>query len=450
MDNTDKKIFFLFKTTALTLITLLFIANTLFAANYYIRSGATGNGSGNDWTNAMTQLPRTLLRGDTYYLADGIYDNYRFDDDESGSNFIYIKKATPSDHGTETGWDNSYGDNQAVFTGGLDFYTGYWYIDGQIGSGKGESTPYGIKVECPTPSGRGIEILYNSSYITLRYIEVSGNGDDGNGSAQADDGLYINTASSNHIFANMYLHDFGRAPILWRNVTDSIVEYCYIKKNESTSGQHAEGVSAVGGKNIIRYNIWEQIEGTGIIMIADADGWEIYGNLIFNSSSNNGSIATWGGHPIHNTKVYNNSIIDTVGIDQGIDLEGTNNSAYNNLFYNCSGAIQFGDTSHDYNTFDDGTYGEPNGQRLSDGTSLFVDYNNNNFNLAIPTEAGRSFSAPYNEDMRGYLRGNDGVWDRGAYEFISGGSTTTTTPTTTTTTITEQPNPPENLRITLE
>ena len=38
---------------------------------HYVRAGATGLNNGSDWNNAWTSLPATLVRGDTYYIADG-------------------------------------------------------------------------------------------------------------------------------------------------------------------------------------------------------------------------------------------------------------------------------------------------------------------------------------------------------------------------------------------
>ena len=67
-------------------------------------------------TGAYKALPATLVRGDTYYIADGSYPSYTVDDAVSGTIVITIKKATTSAHGTENGWDSSYGDGQAVFT----------------------------------------------------------------------------------------------------------------------------------------------------------------------------------------------------------------------------------------------------------------------------------------------------------------------------------------------
>src|SRR5262245_44026348 len=87
---------------------LLWLTVSVQAANHYIRSGATGNGS--DWTNASSALPTSLVRGDTYYIADGSYSGYTVDDAVSGTQVITLKKATAADHGTDTGWVSTYGD----------------------------------------------------------------------------------------------------------------------------------------------------------------------------------------------------------------------------------------------------------------------------------------------------------------------------------------------------
>src|SRR3989344_9456483 len=102
------------------ILAILFLPKISLAANRYVRQGATGLPNGTDWTNAYTSLPATLTRGDTYYIADGTYGGYTFDDPTSGSTIITIKKATISDHATDVRWDNTYGDRQAGF--------GYTYI----------------------------------------------------------------------------------------------------------------------------------------------------------------------------------------------------------------------------------------------------------------------------------------------------------------------------------
>src|SRR3989339_75388 len=103
---------------------------------HYIRQGATGSNNGSDWTNAWIALPATLQRGHTYYIADGTYGSYTFDDAVSGTLYITVKKAVAGDHGTNTGWQTGHGDGQAEFSG-FSFSSGYYVIDGQSGGGPG-------------------------------------------------------------------------------------------------------------------------------------------------------------------------------------------------------------------------------------------------------------------------------------------------------------------------
>jgi hypothetical protein len=94
------------------------LARISLAADHHVRDGGTG--SGESWSDALDDLPSDLVRGDTYYVADGSYGSCSLDDEVSGSDYIHVKKATVSDHGTSTGWSDSYADGQAVFstTGG--------------------------------------------------------------------------------------------------------------------------------------------------------------------------------------------------------------------------------------------------------------------------------------------------------------------------------------------
>ncbi len=128
------------KTLALALISfslLAFSGLPAFAAsgcdgagNCYVRAGATGAGSGADWTNAYTALPSSLTRGVTYYIAGGNYTSgHNFSDADSGSTPITIQAATIASHGTSTGWNNSY-QAQAVFTCCWTFGTDYYIING--------------------------------------------------------------------------------------------------------------------------------------------------------------------------------------------------------------------------------------------------------------------------------------------------------------------------------
>jgi len=92
------------------------LAANVFVGDHDTHAGynSGGSGDGSDWNNTLDDLPAALNRGDTYYIGDGSYAAYTFDDTESSTSLITVKKATPLDHGAETGWDSSYGDGQAV------------------------------------------------------------------------------------------------------------------------------------------------------------------------------------------------------------------------------------------------------------------------------------------------------------------------------------------------
>ncbi len=78
------------------LLVMLFIGtlSAEAASVYYVHSDATGANNGIDWSNAYTSLPAALVRSATYYIADGSYGSYTFDDTEASTTYIFIKKAT--------------------------------------------------------------------------------------------------------------------------------------------------------------------------------------------------------------------------------------------------------------------------------------------------------------------------------------------------------------------
>src|SRR5688572_27675121 len=55
------------------IVAAVLAGSPLEGANHFIRAGATGAANGNNWTDAWTSLPSSLVRGDTYYIADGTY-----------------------------------------------------------------------------------------------------------------------------------------------------------------------------------------------------------------------------------------------------------------------------------------------------------------------------------------------------------------------------------------
>ncbi|MBI5644305.1 MAG: right-handed parallel beta-helix repeat-containing protein [Deltaproteobacteria bacterium] len=412
----------------LILLVLLFfclVPEAALAADHFIRAGATGNNSGSDWANAWTSLPATLTRGDVYYIADGSYPSYTFS--TAGTTKTYIKKATLTDHGTDSGWQSSYGDGTATFNAVITFKTSYWVFDGQTGSGK---TGYGFKI-ISAGANKLMRFDNTPSYITVKHVEMQHRG---TSTESGDDIIY--TLGANHLtISNCYLHDSGRAPILLRGTTDSVFEYLYVARNMSTAAEHSEGISAYGGthRNIVRYSVWEDITGTGILVF-DGDGWQVYGNVFFYTpgytySIGNGAVATWTGYKVTNTKVHNNTFVNLKGYNAGVWFDATSgggNAAYNNLWYSCQ-KISFGNVTHDYNSFYGAGPSETHSQ--SGSGNPFVDSASNNFQLGGATSGGLDLGSTYNTDMNGNVRGGDGVWDRGAYEYGSSAASAPSAPT---------------------
>src|SRR3990167_7774658 len=191
---------------------------------FYVRQGASGNGI--DWSNAFGTLPSVLQRGASYYIADGSYPRYTFDD--AGGAVITIKKAIVGDHGTDTGWDDSYGNGQAVWPG-WTFVTGNLLFDGQVGGGPSSwDAGHGFAVRNLSP--HLINSSINFSDVTILHTEL-----DGTSNANADrDAVYFICGASNLTMRYVYVHDIGCD--IWQlrgNITSFTLEYSKIARNSS-------------------------------------------------------------------------------------------------------------------------------------------------------------------------------------------------------------------------
>ena len=124
------------------LIAILFIVG-MCCGDYCVAPSATGNGSGSDWNNMMAQ-PSTFTRGQIYWFSDGTYSSIDADDAVSGTDSIMIWHPTAENHGTETGWQDAYGDGVTLIDGGtIECGASYVSLNGQY---RTDST-YGIKVK---------------------------------------------------------------------------------------------------------------------------------------------------------------------------------------------------------------------------------------------------------------------------------------------------------------
>lgn len=392
-------------------------------ANHYIRDGGTGDGSA--WNNALDDLPVSFVRGDTYYLADGNYGGHTFSQATSGTSVIYIKKATEADHGNETGWNSSYGDGEAFISGVINFTSGYWDIDGQVGEGKGG---YGIRIYSSSVPVTIIKID-SGSHIILKHIDASTSTE---GVAIDDPSWFCiiveaTAGGTGLTIANNYFHKSNQWAMIgtssWTDVviTDNYFEYAYRKElwvgRFVTNGTFAR-------------NICENACGTGPLQFQTSSNILIYNNLFFtndndytNSSNLIGNF-NGNGYVITTCLIYGNTFVNTLG-NSTINFDaGTNIDVKNNIFYGSLGAGFSGVVTHDYNwCYDTSVSGkcsqvssEAHGQ-VGSGDP-FAGYSGSNFHLIGATNGGYdALGSPYNTDIEETARGVDGVWDRGAYEY---------------------------------
>jgi hypothetical protein len=129
---------------------------------HFIRADAAGSADGSDWTNAWTELPQTLERGHRYFIADGDYPGYTFDDPASAEDWITVQKATAESHGSEVGWSNDYGDGRARF-GPLEFSAPYYSLDAVL--------PLGVEV---VADFQGDAVAVNADWVILRNLDLNG------------------------------------------------------------------------------------------------------------------------------------------------------------------------------------------------------------------------------------------------------------------------------------
>jgi hypothetical protein len=446
----------------------LLTTGNAFSANHYIRSGASGTGS--DWTNALPDLPASLVRGDVYYVADGTYKPHVFGDAISGTTLITIKKATVADHGTSTGWSDSYGDGEALFSGNGTLWTfkpnvGYYEIIGQRGNSNIPGS-YGFRLYSTASRNSAATLvepdlsgLYsatgNNVHIYFSGIEFDWNNGTAVGGSGATRAVQWNTANGNtgiH-FSNSYIHHSSGFGIYAAGMeSDYVVENCFFEKNGGATTNHHETlwVTGVNGFTFRNNTIKDSLNGalTGWLMLGTVSNANIYNNVFTCSSpgacitGGNGIIATWDNNVYANSNIniFNNTFanLPTSGnpaiyffhsggaVDRNVVVK-------NNIYFTGSFDV-VGAATHSYAACGGGTTCSGTNAQTDLQTSNFVNWAAQDFRLAKATNAGEATS--FTTDKLGNTRGVDGVWDRGAYEF--GGNTPTPTPTLP---------PPTNLRI---
>lgn len=407
----------------------------------YVTPPGAGAKSGADWANACAGFTgsctvASLARGTTYFVAGGTYQGSNFNTQPSGSLAITIRKAVPSDHGTDTGWNAAFGTSQAVFSSMVEFNSSFWMFDGQTGGGPGAwSTGFGFAITSVADGASVVRIGYvnhTASDITIRHVDMAGKGASStSGGGTSNDGVAIYGPSKITV-AYAYLHGIGRCPI-FASTKDTVFEDLYVERYYGSSAVHSEVASlwAFGGSPTgditFRNSLVTHIASTGGLMFDNvsnpASHLYVYGNVFFKPPSAtwdkaNGLIGGWtgaNGEEMHNVWVFHNTFVN---VDQqslsSLPQVATGGRAQNNLWVT-SNAPSFADfPTHDYNLFvSSGTVqGEANGATAQ--SSPLKNPSALDFTLSANTPPGVKLGAPYDVDPLGKPRTTA---TRGAYEF---------------------------------
>jgi len=440
----QKTVFPLKQLSALLFLSIL--SYGVEAADWYVRAGAGGNGT--SWTSAWSNVTNinwsSINPGDSIWIAGGTYGSLTVGKSGSADTTagrIFIKRATSTSHGSDAGWNSTY--NSQVKLASISWNStnvgSYVTIDGQVDRG--------IYIQT---SGNGAAVSFDRGviYPTLRYLDLAGPCS-GNNCAYGGDNRSIDITASNNgsyelvdhlLVQHNKLH--GTCTIVWNyNADNAIYEYNEFYDNNAASDPnvcHTNIIAAASSSNVtFRYNNVHDYGVEGIMMLDGTNGaWYVYGNIWNGGKSGsdaNRVLESQDGTngPIY---VYNNTMVDIA-----MTVRTANNGTWasgsaeaNNIYWNTSPGL----SGSDYN-FCSGTCS--GAHSISNGANPFVNYTNGDFHLissvgaTYPKDKGSSLGSSYAGDMDGAIRGNDGKWDIGVYEFTG--------------TNTAVINPPQNLRL---
>ena len=482
-------------------IALLLVATPTSAAEHYIRAAATGTGAGTSWINAYTGFgttagkinPASMVRGDTYWIAVGAYGAVTFSSPVSGSTVITVEAATTANHGSAVDWSDTFA-GQATFIGVNQVSTSFWTFEGQS-RGSDWQSGYNIKFWNQS-NATGWAVGIAGTHITFDYVELEGTGMTGgnfpsnttankcstDGCGTWNDNAINNQPSTgNNTTSNLYVghswaHHTGNTQFQLNTFSHSTAtfEYNWVSYNHTgQNGIHDEAFSIYYSNLTVRFNVFQDICGTGII--TDAGGatpaipnWDVYGNLFFwdaayagfNGNFSLGTIDNAivsflgenmsGGfiHFYNNTMAgFYNTVADSSGSAfstlaiSGLSGQSTGNptvTMYDNLWYRsayttgdfsdyCS-VVTMASCTQDYDAFFQG--GIPSGdfmnpsethaQIVTAATNPFLNFAASTIaglQLTSHTTAGLTLASPYNVDMLGVTRGINSVWDRGGLQL---------------------------------
>ncbi len=445
---------------------LLAFSISSFGADYYVTPGGAGVKDGSDWSNAFEGKPSFFEKGSTYYIAGGDYTNdgtgigFRWDiPNLSGTGTITIVKATQGNSGNILGYQDSFGKDQAIFAtsgacstsffsswGAFALDTDDIIIDGSYKDGiKIIEGPADWKPFSSTGYFKVAVLVKNASNILLKNMLFQFADDPvGEENPYIKIGIYdwlnepenLRVEKCNFSKPNIAVRGSGRDSYFIDGCTFSESTSAY----SGFPGWPFNALLSIGYSSsglVARNTFSGDIGTTRISLVESGKRYDIHGNLVVNCNGYRSAFAAGG-----NSRFINNTIAtssfgnsDESGVIS-FPMQTDGNVVDNNLFMNVtldSETLVRGPYSGDYNWCFDGSDNSTNecaqvaaatngiaylfGEEVPD---IFQGISTDDFRLKEEL-AGKTLSSgsfALNIDRLGAKRGGDGIWDRGAFEFV--------------------------------
>lgn len=440
----------------------------VFADNVCVGPASMGAGDGTDWNNIAAWSSVTFVRNNVYYLQSGNYTGIakNLNTATQGSDWIWIKAATPKAHGTDTGWQAGYA-GTVIFDGGsnLQFSTGsdYWDIDGVTGGGPGSWT-----------SGHGIlftgdvsldvkwvdfGVVQTLNYIYFHHVAFTQTGN--YVSSHEASAFYQDGGTLNNFTAEYCLFDnITFLPWFFRSGSNWLMQYNYsgavCGHSLYNQDDHCEVLVEYTANDVdFRYNYLEHLPSSGGFVKNGqstdiSDSVRIYGNVFEGPGENFPLACNWG--TCSNWTVINNTFHHCAAGPVGVSATVSNMLFYNNILFGFTATSPEQDTGTNVSNYN--WYSQCSGLRCTmyagaqdnictgcasgcdsctEQSDPFVNSSGHtpeDFLLTahITNSPGLNVCSSllpcdsthtYNIDAFGNTRGSNGVWDTGAYQLQS-------------------------------
>lgn len=418
---------------AMILLTMFFgsLIAQAQAANWYVRPSG-GSGSGTSWTAAWNGFNginwASVSAGDTIWVAGGTFTS-ALSPGKSGTSGARIAVRRARSDSTEctgaAGWSASYGStiNQNGITGiSATTTTSYITISGRTTATGGSN---GWVITNTSLGGVGIDLMGGTTnYLLIEYIDVVG-GVHTTTSISNSDSRGINDRggdSTDHTYSHVNVRGFC-STIYVCGVTNFVFEYgsMYdISPTDIGPSCHPNTIYIGWRMNhgIVRYNKFYSNDGEGVVWSDGTgngpwDDWKLYGNLFYDLNLGYSKAMGIQEATVTNLKIWNNTFYNNYATLYNSDggTCGTGSENRNNIG---GGNITCGTASNN----------------LDPSDAMFLNLAARDFHIVsttgtgYPRNAGTTLSSDgyinYDRDL--VLRGGDGTWDIGAFEFKSTGT----------------------------